>query len=39
MEVMMRFEQDFGIEVNPDTIAQLTSISAITNYLQDGGKD
>lgn len=39
MEVMMRFEQDFGVEVNADTIAQLTSIPAITHYLQNGGKE
>lgn len=39
MEVMLRFEQDFGVEVNADTIAQLTSIPAITTYLQNGGKD
>jgi acyl carrier protein len=39
MEVMMRFEQDFGVEVNADTIAQLTSILAITHYLQNGGKE
>lgn len=33
MEVMMYLEQYFGIEINNDTIADLTSIPAIQQYL------
>lgn len=33
MEVMILLEQHFGIEINNDTIAGLTSISAIQEYL------
>jgi acyl carrier protein len=33
MEVMMRLEEHFGIEITADTIAQLTSIPAIRQYL------
>lgn len=39
MEVMMLLEENFGIEINADTIAQLTSVPAITSYLQNGGKE
>lgn len=33
MEVMMRLEENFGIEINADTIATLTSLTAIRQYL------
>lgn len=36
MEVMMRLEEHFGVEVNADTIAGLTSLPAITAYLRNG---
>lgn len=35
MEVMMRLEEYFGIEVNADTIAALTSVPAIRQYLEN----
>jgi acyl carrier protein len=35
MEVMMRLEEYFGVEVNADTIAGLISIPTIVAYLQD----
>ncbi|MCX8062249.1 MAG: acyl carrier protein [Anaerolineales bacterium] len=35
MEVMMRLEEFFGIEINPDTIAALTSVAAIRQYLEN----
>jgi acyl carrier protein len=35
MEVMMRLEEQFGVEVNPDTIASLISIQEIISYLED----
>ena len=35
MEVMMRLEEYFGIEVNADTIAALTSLPAIRQYLEN----
>lgn len=34
MEVMMRLEEHYGIEINADTIASLTSVPKITEYLQ-----
>jgi acyl carrier protein len=34
MEVMMYLENRFGVEVNNDTIAALTSVSAISAYLE-----
>jgi acyl carrier protein len=34
MEVMMRLEEHFGVEVNADTIAGLISIPTIIAYLQ-----
>jgi acyl carrier protein len=37
MEVMMLLEQRYGIEINADTIAALTSVSAISAYLQENG--
>jgi acyl carrier protein len=33
MEVMMRLEQEFGIEINADTIASLISIPAICEHV------
>lgn len=33
MEVMMLLEARFGVEINADTIANLTSIPAIVAYL------
>jgi len=36
MEVMMRLEELFGIEINADTIAALTSIPAIHAHLTRG---
>ncbi len=35
MEVMMALEAQFGVEINADTIAALTSIPAICSYLQE----
>jgi acyl carrier protein len=37
MEVMMRLEEQFGIEINADTIAELVSIPEICAYLKEGG--
>lgn len=37
MEVMMALEANFGVEINADTIAQLTSIPAICSYIQENG--
>jgi acyl carrier protein len=37
MEVIMRLEESFGIEVNADTIASLTSVPAICSYLEEQG--
>ena len=37
MEVIMRLEESFGIEVNADTIAGLTSVPAICSYLEEHG--
>jgi acyl carrier protein len=33
MEVMMSLEEHFGVEINADTIAQLTSVPAICEHL------
>lgn len=35
MEVMMRLEEHFGVEINADTIATLTSFASIRQYLED----
>lgn len=35
MEVMMALEAQFGVEINADTIAALTSIPSICSYLQE----
>ncbi len=37
MEVMMQLEERFGVEVSADTIAALTSVPAICNYLKENG--
>ena len=37
MEVMMSLETRFRIEINADTIAALTSIPAICDYIQENG--
>lgn len=37
MEVMLLLEQRYGVEINAETIAALTSIPAIYNYLKDNG--
>jgi len=37
MEVMMALEAQFGIEINTDTIEQLTSIPAICSYIEENG--
>jgi len=37
MEVMLRLEEQFGVEVNTDTIARLISIPEICRYLQERG--
>lgn len=34
MEVMMRLEEQFEVEVNTDTIAQLVSIPEIIKYIE-----
>jgi acyl carrier protein len=33
MDVMMRLEEQFGVEINTDTIAELVSIPAICEYI------
>jgi acyl carrier protein len=33
MEVMMLLEENFGVEINPDTIANLVSIPEICDYI------
>jgi len=35
MEVMLALEVEFGVETNADTIASLTSIPAIYDYLRE----
>jgi acyl carrier protein len=37
MEVMMLLEQRYNVEINADTIAALTSVPAIHNYLKENG--
>jgi len=37
MEVMMQLEEHFGVEVSADTIAALTSVPAICDYLKENG--
>ncbi len=33
MDVMMRLEEQFGVEINTDTIAELVSVPAICEYI------
>ena len=35
MEIMLLLEQEYGIEINPDTIADLTSVPVILAYIKD----
>lgn len=37
MEVMMFLEERFGVEINADSIAALTSVPSICSYLEDNG--
>jgi acyl carrier protein len=37
MELMIRLEERFGIEINADTIAELVSIPEICSYLERNG--
>ena len=37
MEVMMVLETQFGIEINAETIAALTSVPEICAYIQESG--
>lgn len=37
MEVMMRLEEQFGVEITADTIGELISIPAINAYLRAKG--
>jgi len=34
MDVMMRLEEEFGVEINTDTIAELVSVPAICEYIR-----
>jgi acyl carrier protein len=34
MEIMLLLEQEYGIEINPDTIADLTSVPVILAYIK-----
>jgi acyl carrier protein len=36
MEVMMRLEEHFGVEITAETIARLISIPTILDYLRSG---
>jgi acyl carrier protein len=37
MEIMLRLEDQFNVEITGDTIAQLISIPEICRYLQENG--
>ena len=37
MEIMMRLEEKYGLEVNADTIARLISIPEIIQYIERNG--
>ncbi|MGB9640870.1 MAG: acyl carrier protein [Anaerolineales bacterium] len=39
MEVMMRLEEFFGIEINAETIALLTSVESIRTYLENSHQE
>ena len=38
MEIMVRLEEKFGVEVNAETIAQLISIPEIVRYIEHNGQ-
>ena len=35
MEVMMRLEQEYGVEISTETIASLTDVASICTYLEE----
>lgn len=37
MEVMLRLEEEFGVAIDADTIAQLISVPEICRFLEDKG--
>jgi acyl carrier protein len=37
MEIMVRLEDKFGVEINAETIAQLISIPEIVRYIERNG--
>ena len=37
MEVMLRLEEEFGVDIDADTIAQLVSIPEICRFLEEKG--
>ncbi len=39
MEVMLRLEEQFGVAVDTDTIAQLVSVPEICKYIETNGHD
>jgi acyl carrier protein len=39
MDLMLALESRFGVEINAETISQLTSIPAILAYLETHGRD
>jgi acyl carrier protein len=39
MDVMMRLEEQFGVEINTDTIAELVSIPAICEYISASNQE
>ena len=39
MEIMMQLEAQFGVEVNADTIAQLTSLPVICEHLNRSAQE
>jgi acyl carrier protein len=39
MDIMLRLEEQFGVDINGDTIAQLISVPEICRYIQENGHD
>ena len=39
MDVMMRLEEQFGVEINTDTIAELVSFPAICEYISASNQE
>lgn len=39
MDVMMRLEEQFGVEINTDTIAELVSVPAICEYIRAANQE